>query len=38
VAQIRATVPKPARWARRGFWRRLWARMNGRREPARLPA
>lgn len=27
VALVRATVPPPARWARRrGFWRRAWAR------------
>jgi glycerol-3-phosphate dehydrogenase (NAD(P)+) len=38
VAQVRATAPKPARWRRRGFWRRLWARMRGEEEPARKPA
>lgn len=30
VALVRATVPPPARWARRrGFWRRTWARLRG---------
>ena len=30
VGLVRTTVPPPARWRgpRRGFWRRLWARMR----------
>jgi glycerol-3-phosphate dehydrogenase (NAD(P)+) len=28
VAQVRATVPPPSRWARRGLWRRFWARVR----------
>jgi len=28
VAQVRATVPPPARWVRRGFWRRVGARLR----------
>jgi len=28
VALVRTTVPAPARFARRGFWRRLWARVR----------
>lgn len=32
VALIRTTVPPPARWrGGGGFWRRLWARLRGRR-------
>lgn len=34
VALVRTTVPPPARWrrpVRRGFWRRLWARLTFRR-------
>lgn len=28
VALVRTTVPVPARFARRGFWRRVWARVR----------
>jgi len=28
VARVRATVPPPARWVRRGFWRRMRARLS----------
>lgn len=42
VALVRTTVPAPARLRRRGFWRRLWARLRGlvsrRRPAASLPA
>ena len=32
VALVRTTVPPPARWrGGGGFWRRLWARLRGRR-------
>ena len=40
VALVRATVPPPARWrrpVRRGFWRRLWARLTFRRRREALP-
>ena len=29
VAQVRATVPPPSRWARVGWWTRFWARVRG---------
>ncbi len=41
VALVRTTVPPPARWrrpVRRGFWRRLWARLTFRRRREELPA
>ena len=39
VALVRATVPPPARWrVRRGFWRRLWARITFARRRGELTA
>jgi glycerol-3-phosphate dehydrogenase (NAD(P)+) len=42
VALVRTTVPPPARFGRRGFWRRGWTRIRGffarMRRPPRAPA
>jgi glycerol-3-phosphate dehydrogenase (NAD(P)+) len=41
VKLVRATMPPPARWRRRGFWRRVWGRITGlmrRQRPALPPA
>jgi glycerol-3-phosphate dehydrogenase (NAD(P)+) len=39
VKLVRATMPPPARWRRRGFWRRVWTRVSSlfRARPALPP-